>query len=682
MSAQPPKPARPLIGVGQLEVPAVLLATLDEILDAVLLVLRGKFGNIELFDPARDALQIVAQRGFNAEFLREIGTVSIDTGLAGPRAVRARMRIVVADVNQDLDYEPYRSLAQRAGYRTVQATPLLSRDGEVLGALVTHLSEPREFSEHELQVLDLYSRQAADAIVRARAERDLALTRSRLESALRVGEMGTYDWNMVSDRVYGDSHFQRMAGVPFDEHGFASRQALNDRIHPDDRDERLKRVRRAIATGEPYEAEYRISTEGDPRWVISRGTVEYDDAGSPIHFTGVLVDITARKQAEQAILEADRQKNAFLVQLAHELRNPLAAVRNAARLLRLAQSTADNSFWASDMIERQVKHLTRLIDDLLDISRINRNTLELRTQMTELREIVDAAIEMSTPVIEQKGHRLVVNVSAEPVFLLADAARLTQAIMNVLTNAAKYTNSNGQIELAAGIEGEDVVISVRDNGIGIEASKLSKVFNMFFQVDSSMERTQEGLGIGLSLVKSLVELHGGTVEAHSEGIGRGSTFVMRVPLRHSSESPTSLARDSDQLSAPGVTRRVLVVDDNRDAAESLAVFLQVAGHDVEIAVDGEEALKTAERFRPDILLIDLGLPKLNGFEVGRRIREIEWGKRAMLIALTGYGREEDKHLSRQAGFNGHLVKPADPLTVLRIVDAGHEGRLAELTKER
>ena len=243
--------------------------------------------------------------------------------------------------------------------------------------------------------MDLYSRQAADAIVRARAERDLALTRSRLESALRVGEMGTYDWNMLTDRVYGDAHFQRMAGVTFDEDGFASRQALNDRIHPDDREERLKRVRRAIATREPYEAEYRIVTDGSPRWVISRGTVEYDDAGKPRHFTGVLVDITARKHAEEALLEADRQKNVFLGQLAHELRNPLAAVRNAARLLRLNQTTPDHSIWASDMIERQVKHLTRLIDDLLDISRINRNQLELRTQKTDLRDIVNAAVEMS-----------------------------------------------------------------------------------------------------------------------------------------------------------------------------------------------------------------------------------------------------------------------------------------------
>jgi len=355
MSTQPPSPVKAELPRGhQLGVSAVLLATFNEILEAVILVLRGRFGYLQLFDPARNAVQIVAHRGFDTEYLKAMETVSIDTGLAGSRSIRHRTRVIVRDINEDPEYEPYRQLAAHAGYRAIQATPLLSRDGEILGALVTHLSEPRDFSSHEFQVLDLYARQAADAVVRARAERELAVARSRLESALRVGEMGMYDWNMLTDRVYGDAHFQSMAGVAFDADGFASRQVLNDRIHPDDREERLRRVRRAIATGEPYESEYRIVTEGEPRWVISRGTVEYDETGTPRHFTGVLVDITARKHAEEALLEADRQKSEFLVQLAHELRNPLAAVRNAARILRLNQATPDNIIWSGSMIERQV----------------------------------------------------------------------------------------------------------------------------------------------------------------------------------------------------------------------------------------------------------------------------------------------------------------------------------------
>jgi len=447
---------------------------------------------------------------------------------------------------------------------------------------------------------------------------------------------------------------------------------LNDKIHPEDREERLKRVRHAIATGEPYEAEYRIVTEGSPRWVISRGTIEYDEAGTPTHFTGVLVDITARKRVEQALLEADRQKNAFLVQLAHEIRNPLAAVRNAERVLRLNHSTPDNALWAGSMIERQVKHLTRLIDDLLDISRINRNKLELRSQKTDLRDVLNAAVETSTPMIEERGHRLSVNVRAERVFLSADSARLTQAITNLLTNAAKYTDPGGLIELTADREGDTVIISVRDNGIGIEAAELGKVFNMFFQVDASNERSQAGLGIGLSLVKSLIELHGGTVEARSAGVGRGSEFIIRLPIRHSVESQAQMTKDPDDLASSGVVRRVLVVDDNSDSAESLALFLKLAGHVVETAFDGEQALEISEHFRPDIALIDIGLPKLNGLEVCRRMRATEWGKHMMLIAQTGWGQDEDKRSSREAGFNGHLVKPCDPVMVLRIVDAGHE----------
>src|SRR5689334_703892 len=294
----------------RMPVSAKLLATLYEILDAAILVLHGKFGNIQLYDHARRGLETVAQRGFDASFLAFIEFVSIDTDLAAARSIRCRKRVVVSNVNEDPLYAPYRERATHAGYQAVQSTPLISEKGEILGVLVTHLPEAREFTAHELQVLDLYSRQAADAIVRARVESDLATVRSRLDAALRVSEMGVYDWDMASDRVYGDPNYQRITGVPFDQDGYATRQSLYDKIDPQDREERLKRVQRAVDTGEPYEAEYRIVTSAKPRWVISRGRAHYDDAGKPTHFTGVLVDITARKEAEEALLEADRQKNA------------------------------------------------------------------------------------------------------------------------------------------------------------------------------------------------------------------------------------------------------------------------------------------------------------------------------------------------------------------------------------
>jgi signal transduction histidine kinase/ActR/RegA family two-component response regulator len=665
----------------RIPMPAGLLPTLYEILDAAILVLHGKFGTIQLYDPTRRVLELACQRGFFGPFLDALASVSIDTGMAAPRSIRNHARVVVTDVNADPDYAPYRELAANAGYRAIQSTPIVSRDGEVLGALVTHLPDARAFSAHELQVLDLYSRQAADAIVRARVERDLATARSRLESALRVGEMGVYEWNMITDQVYGDPNFRRMIDVEFDENGFAPRHLLYERIHPDDREERLKRVQRTLDTGEPYEAEYRILTSARPRWVISRGTVDYDQTGRPVHFTGVLVDITARKHAEEALLEADRQKNAFLAQLAHELRNPLAPIRNAARIVRMRQS-AEDMHWASDMIDRQVRHLTRLIDDLLDVSRISRNKLEVRRQQTELKDIVNAAVEISGPVIDQNGHQLGVRVPEEPVLLLADSARLTQALMNLLNNAAKYTDAGGRIDLDAKLEGDHATIRVRDNGIGIEAAALPQVFNMFFQVDSSLERAQGGLGIGLSLVKSVVELHGGTVEARSEGLGHGSEFTMRVPAQRSARNASPSEAGTVDPGTAGAARRVLVVDDNRDAAESLALFLQLGGHIVSTAFDGEEALEEAQKFRPDVALLDLGMPKLNGYEVCRRLRATDWGRRIVLIAQTGWGQDEDKRRTREAGFDAHLVKPTDPVTVMKMVEARNEVPYQEPMRRR
>jgi len=787
----------------QIVVPPELRATLYEILDATMLVLRGHFGNIQLYDPSRNVLEMVAHRGFPEEFVRAVSVVPIGAGVAGAKSIQLRQRVIIPNVDEDDDYVPYRPLAAIAGFRAVQSTPIISRDGEILGALLTHLADARDFSQHELQVLDLYSRQAADAIVRSRVERDLATARSRLDAALRAGEMGVYDWNMVTGRVYGDANYQRMVDVPFDENGFAAREALSEAIHPDDRAERLRRVQRAIDTGEPYEGEYRFLSHGKTRWVISRGQVEYDRAGKPAHFTGVMVDITRRKQAEEelarlsrvhetilsttddfayifdrsgrflyanrrlltvwaktldeiigkttlelgyakwhhemhmreiaqviqtkkpirgevpftgasgiygvydyiftpvlgpdgevevivgttrdvterkryeeSLKEADQQKNAFLAQLAHELRNPLAPIRNAARIFRLKQSFPGDVMWASDVIDRQVKHLGRLIDDLLDVSRISRNKLELRRQRSELKDIVEAAVEISSPLIEQSGHRLIVDLAPEPTFLFADTARLTQAVMNLLNNAAKYTDSGGRIELTARREGDGAVIHVKDNGIGIEGPALSQVFDMFYQVDSSLERAQGGLGIGLSLVKSVMELHGGSVEARSAGIGKGSEFILRMPILASGETePAPGARpDSDESGAAIISKRVLVADDNRDAAESLAVFLQIAGHIVTTAFDGEQALNAAESFRPDIAFIDLGMPKLNGYEVCRRIRATDWGKDMTLIAQTGWGQDEDKRRTREAKFNGHLVKPVDPMLVMKLVETSHDSK--------
>ena len=788
---------------GHRATPQNLVADLYEILDATMLLLDAQQGNIQLYDPVREVLEIVAHRGLPEDFLTALRTVSRHDETASARALREGRRVIIEDVDKDPGYAPYRHLAAQTGYRAVQATPMLGHDGRLLGVLATELAEAREFSAQELRILDLYSRQAADAVERAQAERDLETARRRLEAALNAGDIGVFEWDMATDLVYGDSNFAGMFGIRLDASGAAPRTMIEPLIHPDDRPGRSDRVQKSIDEGMPYEAEYRIVNNGESRWVISRGKVEYDEAGTPVRFAGVLLDISARRRAEQerreisedrdrlsrtyetllsgiedfayvfdrrghflyanppllklfgrtleevtgrtfielgysqadhdrhhaeiarviatrqpfrgeigltftdgpsaiydyifspvlgpegdvevvvgvtrnvtertraeeALREMDRQKNAFLAQLAHELRNPLAPIRNAARIFRLKQSAEHDLLWASEVIDRQVDHLTRLIDDLLDVSRISRNRLELRRQRIELQEVVRGAVEISKPTLDQNGHRLEQDLCAEPVYLIADMARLTQALMNLIINAAKYTDGGGLIQVIGRREGGEAVLRVRDNGIGIEPESVPKLFEMFYQAPAAAERSQGGLGIGLSLVKSVVELHGGSVAAHSEGAGKGAEFVLRVPALAPTAPRSEAAPALPPSSAmPSGARRVLVVDDNEDGADSLAMFLQIGGHEVKTAYDGEEAIATAESFKPEVVLLDIGMPRLNGYEACRRIRQSEWGRDMVLIAQTGWGQDEDRRRTREAGFDQHLIKPVDPVALMRIVE--------------
>jgi CheY-like chemotaxis protein/anti-sigma regulatory factor (Ser/Thr protein kinase) len=318
------------------------------------------------------------------------------------------------------------------------------------------------------------------------------------------------------------------------------------------------------------------------------------------------------------------------------------------------------------MIDRQMQQMTRLIDDLLDISRITRNKLELRREPVELAEVLRSAVETSRPLIEACGHQLVVTVPLEPIGLDADPTRLAQAISNLLNNAAKYTNRGGTIRLGAERQGREVVVSVLDTGIGIPPEMLSRVFEMFTQVQHSSERAEGGLGIGLTLVKRLVEMHGGSVEARSEGPGKGSEFLLRLPIDEPSGSRQRAAGWSEQGPSPSGLR-LLVVDDNPDVTASLELLLRILGNDVRTARDGAEALEAAEQFRPDVILLDLGLPERTGYEVAREIRRRPWGTRVTLIAVTGWGQAEERRLSREAGFDHHLVKPVVPGDLTRLL---------------
>jgi signal transduction histidine kinase len=366
-----------------------------------------------------------------------------------------------------------------------------------------------------------------------------------------------------------------------------------------------------------------------------------------------------RQRAEE-LAAADRRKDQFLAMLAHELRNPLAPIRNALQVARLSGSEDPKLAWAGDVIERQVQQLTRLVEDLLDVSRLNQGKARLRKEAVDLTAVVNQAVETSRPLLEARRHTLSVTLPPRPLRVQADPARLAQVLCNLLNNAAKYTEPGEQVWLTVGPEDDEAVLRVEDTGIGIPEEMLPRVFDLFTQVDSSQARAQGGLGIGLTLVRSLVEMHGGTVEARSDGPGRGSEFVVRLPILVAEPDTISDCQAKDAEDPPDTCRRILVVDDSRDAAESLAILLRLTGHDVRTAHDGPEALEAARSFEPEVVLLDIGLPGMSGYEVARRLREQAGTDPPHLVALTGYSQEEDRQRSREAGFDLHLVKPVDP----------------------
>jgi PAS domain S-box-containing protein len=377
------------------------------------------------------------------------------------------------------------------------------------------------------------------------------------------------------------------------------------------------------------------------------------------------------RASEHALRQADRRKDEFIATLAHELRNPLAPIRNAAAVLRYGPALDPKQEWCRDVIDRQVAHMATLLDDLLDVSRVTRNMIRLHLDRVDLSLPITQAVEITRPLLDDRGHSLSVEMPSDPIEVHGDATRLTQVFGNLLNNAAKYTDRGGQIRLSVRLEGANVAISVRDTGIGIPPDQLPHVFELFSQVESGSDRGQAGLGIGLSLVKALVEKHQGTVTALSDGPGTGSQFVVRLPAVWTGSSHQRVASAPDRAasgeSQQGDGHLVLIVDDNRDSVESMALMLTLHGFRIRTAEDGEAALEVARREHPDVAILDVGLPKLNGLDVGRRIREEPWGQTMLLIACTGWGQREDQERSRAAGFDFHMVKPVDLDALLKVL---------------
>ncbi|WP_249333846.1 ATP-binding protein [Comamonas sp. PE63] len=507
-----------LVGKGELE------PLLHKILAAAADISGTDKGNIQIFDPVRNALRIVVHQGLGARMVEHFRYDGWDAS-CGEAAARVQ-RLVVEDVDQldGLEGTPGLEIIREDGIRSIQCTPLVSRDGRLLGMLNNHYRQVGGPTPEALRYIDLLARQAAELIERHQTEAELATERQR--------------------------------------------------------------------------------------------------------------------------------KDEFLAMLAHELRNPLAPLRNMLEVQKRANGDAGLMMGAREVMERQLLQLVRLVDDLLDVNRINRGKLELRFEPVLLESVVNHALEVCRHILDERRHRLQVLLPKSPLMLNGDAARLTQVFGNLLTNAAKYTPPGGAIRLHAEVKEDCLEVLVLDNGTGIPADQLETIFEVFTQVDRTRERSQGGLGIGLMLVKRLVEMHGGQVQAFSDGLGKGSEFVVRLPLKECAS-----ARQLPSKQAPGRPCRILIVDDSQDAAHSLAMLLSQEGHETHVACDGPGALEVGPVLRPDVILMDIGMPGMNGHEVCRRIREQEWGRRTLIIAVTGWGQDKDRRESEQAGFDAHMVKP-------------------------
>jgi len=468
--------------------------------------------------------------------------------------------------------------------------------------------------------------------------------------------------------IYASDSFLRLIGLTM-------YQAANDGwgsvLHPDDLEDTMAAWKETARTGNNWYREHRMmGVDGKYHSILAQGVPIRDETGRIQRWAGINLDISRLKNTERALLQADRRKDEFLATLAHELRNPLAPIRNAVRILDSDAADERQRKWGREVIARQVQRMSLLLDDLLDVSRITRGQLELKKDYVDLKSVIGIAVETARPLLDAKQHKLSVTLPPENIKLEADPLRLSQVIGNLLTNAAKYTDPEGSITLWARIENAELVIVIRDNGIGLTQESLPGLFTMFSQVNSAIDRAEGGLGIGLALVKGLVALHGGRVEAHSEGLGRGSEFIVHLPHRVLAPAGAMTPEEDTGAANASVVRRgrILVADDNRDAAESLALVLRFSGYEVSIAFNGAEALEIAQRDRPRAAIIDIGMPGMSGHEVARRMRLEAWGRNAVLIALTGWGQEQDKQAAKAAGFDAHLTKPLDPDDVERVLD--------------
>jgi PAS domain S-box-containing protein len=650
-----------------------------ELVAAAADILRADMGVIQLFDGAKQQLQTLAIQNICERDLHVLAQPVQKAGSPVNHVIQRQERVVVRDFATDTAFADTAVAQQhlKARARAMQATPLVSRGGQLLGVISTYWTRAQAPDERQLRLLDILARQAADLLERHQSEAALRNSEERYRSLFNSIDEGF----CVVEVFFNDdgkaldySHLE--VNPAFEKH-----TGLTNVLG--------QRMRELVPDMEEYwfETYGRVALTGEPKRFVDEarglGNRWYDvyafRFGEPeSHRVAILFsDITDRIHNEAELKQADRRKNEFLAMLAHELRNPLAPIRTGIEVLRLAQGQRTTTEHMLELMERQMQQMVRLVDDLLDISRITQGKLQIRRQTCQLQIVLNSAIESSRPFIGASGVDLVVNTLPESVELHADPARLAQVFSNLLNNAAKYTDAGGRIWLDVIQDDGELVISVKDTGTGIPQHMLKTVFNPFTQVDNALDRSHGGLGVGLSLVKTLVELHGGSVFARSPGLGKGSEFVVRLP--HIVTTPeTGVTPIGAGLLENSKALRVLVVDDNTDAAQTLGLMLEIMGHDVRVAHGGRAGLALAETFRPQLMLLDLGMPELDGYETARLIRSRSWGGGIVIAALTGWGQDEDRRRSREAGFDHHLVKPIERETLVNVLrEASEQVRTTE-----
>ncbi len=625
---------------------------LERCAGALVEYLDGAFARIWTLDPEAGELELQASAGLYTHIDGPHGHVPVGKLEIGMIA-QERKAHLTNDVAGD-PRVPEQEWVQREGLVAFAGYPLTVEDRlvGVMAVFARHVLTP-----HSLDAMAAVADQIALGIERKRAEQEiarlLALEQERSERLRQVAAASLTINSATTPASVVDvirAEAKRIIGTTHCDVSLQSDPA------------ELAGALRAALIGRGGRLLGHISLAGK-----TKGGFTQDDNAILIQLAHMAAVAYDNARLYEELRESDRRKDEFLATLAHELRNPLAPIRNSIHIMRLAEHDRAMIEGSRAMIERQVQQMVRLVDDLLDLSRISRGKIELRRERVELATILTSAVETSRPLIDQSGHDLEITMPQEPIPVMADPTRMAQVFSNLLNNAAKYTERGGRIWLSAQHDDGCVIVRVRDSGVGIPTEMLPRIFEMFTQVDRSLERAQGGLGIGLTLVKRLVEMHGGSTEAHSEGPNRGSEFVVRLPVAVDLEA-TQLAAAGGEHAAPRAHRRILVVDDNQDSADSLAMMLNMLGNEVRTAHDGLAAVDLVATFDPEVVLMDIGLPMLNGYDAARRMRDQAGGNPLVLVALTGWGQEEDRRRSQEAGFDRHIVKPVDPVALETLLD--------------